>query len=336
MVGRAVVFEEPRSVAVRDRPVPTPDPGELLVRTRASAVSPGTERLIYRGDAPTGVAADETLPALDGDLSYPLTYGYAAVGDVVAVGADVGDDWMGETVFAFNPHESHFTASPDRVQRVPADVTVAEATLLPNVETAVNLVLDAAPRVGERVAVFGAGLIGLLALRLLAAFPLSSLVVADPLAARRERARAFGATAAVDPDDVADAFPDDGIAGADLVLEVSGDPRALDAAVDVVGYDGRVVVGSWYGTKRADVDLGTHFHRGRVKIESSQVSTLDPARRGRWTKPRRLSVAWDRLRDLPFDSLGLAEYDVAEAPQAYERLDGVDPDAVGILFRYDS
>jgi 2-desacetyl-2-hydroxyethyl bacteriochlorophyllide A dehydrogenase len=336
MHGRAVVFEEPHDVAVRERSVPAPGPGELLVETRASAVSPGTERLIYRGEAPTGVAADETLPALDGNLTYPLTYGYAAVGDVVEAGDGVDDSWVGQTVFAFNPHESHFTARPANVQRVPPDVSVAEAALLPNVETAVNLVLDAAPRIGERVAVFGAGLIGLLTLSTLADFPLSSLVVADPLPARRDRAVEFGAEAAVPPDAVGERFDGDDVSGADLVLEVSGDPRALDAAVDTVGYDGRVVVGSWYGTKRADVDFGTHFHRGRVSIESSQVSTLDPPRRGRWTKDRRLAVAWDRLRELPFDRLGIAEYDVEDAPGAYEHLDHVDPDTVGILFRYDS
>jgi 2-desacetyl-2-hydroxyethyl bacteriochlorophyllide A dehydrogenase len=333
MRGRAVVFEEPYGVAVQDRSVPAPEAGDLLVETRASAVSPGTERLIYRGEAPRDAPADETLPALDGELTYPLTYGYAAVGDVTAVGDGVDEAWLDRTVFAFNPHESHFTARPADVQCVPDDVTVAEATLLPNVETAVNLTLDAAPRIGERVVLFGAGLIGLLTTGLLSAFPLMSLVVVDPLANRRELALAFGADEAVEPDDVDAALPADAD-GADLVVEVSGDPRALDSAVATAGYDGRVLVGSWYGTKRTEIDLGTHFHRDRISVESSQVSTLAPSRRGRWSTDRRLDVAWEHLREMPLDRLDLAEYGVGEAPQAYERLDRSDPGAVGILFRY--
>ena len=329
MEGRAVYFVAPERVEVRDRDVPAPGPEEVRVRTLTSAVSSGTERLVYRGEAPTDLAADESIAALDGDLSFPLRYGYAAVGEIEAVGDDVPDSRLGSRVFAFNPHESRFLASPSELIAIPDDVPDERAALLPTMETALNFVMDGRPLIGEHVVVFGQGVVGLVTTALLASFPLGSLTAVDCVAERRGIAEALGADEAVHPESL-DAPAD----GADLTLELSGDPDALDDALSVTRYDGRVVVGSWYGTKPATLDLGGRFHRSRISVESSQVSTLAPSRRGRWSTDRRLDVAWEHLREMPLDRLDLAEYGVGEAPQAYERLDRADPGAVGILFRY--
>ncbi|MFC4358623.1 zinc-binding dehydrogenase [Halobium salinum] len=329
--GRSLYFVGPRAARVEDRAVPDPGPDEVLVETRASLVSAGTELLVYRGNAPTDLPADETIDALAGDLSFPLRYGYAAVGEVAAVGEAVETEWAGRRVFAFNPHETRFVADPASLHPLPEGVGVEAATFLPNVETAVNLVHDANPRLGERVVVLGAGVVGLLTTALLARFPLSRLTVVDPLESRRGRARAVGADETVSPADARETLDGD----ADAVLELSGSPATLDDAVTHVGYDGRVVVGSWYGRKRAPVDLGGRFHRSRVSLVSSQVSTIDPALRGRWTKERRLGVAWDRLCDL--DPAGLVTHRIPfeEAPRAYDLLDDGATDALGVLFTYD-
>jgi 2-desacetyl-2-hydroxyethyl bacteriochlorophyllide A dehydrogenase len=336
MDRRSLYFTAPSEAAVRTEAF-SPGEDEAVVETRVSAVSPGTELLIYRGEAPADLPADATIDALDGDLAFPVRYGYAAVGEVVETGASVDDEWLGRRVFAFNPHDTRFAARPADLVPVPEDVSTEAMALLPSVETATSLVLDGRPRIGERVVVFGAGPVGLCTVAALAAFPLDRLVAVDPLADRRERALALGADDAVDPDSVADAVgsggpEDDGI---DLVYELSGRPEALDDAVGLTGFDSRVVVGSWYGTKRATLDLGGTFHRDRVSIESSQVSTLAPDSRGRWTKGRRMETALDRLRALDVGSLITHRIPFEDAPTAYRLLDERPDEAVQVLLTYD-
>lgn len=330
MCARSLYFVGPKTVRLESRPTPDPAPDELLVESRHSLVSAGTELLVYRGDAPTDLSADETIDALDGDLDFPLKYGYAVVGDVVATGRDVADTWLGRTVFAFNPHETHFTARPDDLCSIPDGVTPETATFLPNAETAVNLVLDGAPRIGERVVVFGAGVVGLLTAAALAAFPLDTLAVVDPLASRREVAARLGVDETVAPSEL------DSISNsADLVFELSGSPSALDDAISLVGYDGRVVVGSWYGRKRADIDLGGQFHRGRVSLVSSQVSTISPDLRGRWTPERRIDTAWEHLRRIGVGEFVTHRIPFSDADRAYELLDGSPERTLGVLLTYD-
>ena len=355
---RSLYFTEPRAVEVRERERRDPGEGEVRVRIERSAVSPGTELLVYRGEVPTEMAADATIDALAGTFEFPLQYGYAAVGRVEAVGPGVESAWLDRRVFGFNPHESHFCAPVEELLVVPDDCSATAATFLPNVETAVNLVQDGAPRLGERAVVFGQGVVGLLTTALLGRFPLAELVALDYYPDRRELARELGADAALDPegdagervrDELADDGgekrdggggeerdddPDDDIAGADLTYELSGCPAALDSAIAATGYDGRVVVGSWYGTKPAELDLGGRFHRSRVSVESSQVSTIAPDLRGRWSKDRRMGVAWDRLREVDPERFVTHEFDVDEASEAYELLDRNPDEALGVVFEY--
>jgi 2-desacetyl-2-hydroxyethyl bacteriochlorophyllide A dehydrogenase len=328
-VARRLYFTGPRSVEVREVPVGAPGPGELAVETVASGVSPGTELLVYRDEVPAEMPVDESLNALSGTFDYPLAYGYAAVGEVVAAGADVDDDWVGRRVFAFVPHGDRFLTAPAAVHPVD-DHPPTAATLLATAETAVNLALDGHPRVGERVVVFGAGAVGLCATGVLAPFPLASLVVVEPVERRRDLARAAGADRAIAPAEADPVVADD---GADLVYELSGRPATLDDAVDAVGYDGRVVVGSWYGTERATLDLGGRFHRDRVEVVSSQVSTLAPGLRGRWDRDRRFAVARDHLDDLD-DTVPTETVPFADAPDLYGRLDRGAVEAPHVAFTY--
>ena len=331
---RNLYFDGPETVEVRTDSLSEPAADELLVETVASGISPGSELLVYRGEFPEGMAVDESIDALSGTFEYPLRYGYAAVGEVVDAGRDVASEWVGRRVFAFVPHADRFTATPDAVVPVDDDVTVEEATLLPSVETATNLVLDGRPRVGERVVVFGAGLVGLCTTHVLSSFPLDELVVVEPMATRRELARTLGADRALDPDEFDGAVGDAGATGADLVYELSGRPSTLDAAIGAVGYDGRVVVGSWYGSKRAMVDLGGSFHRDRISVESSQVSTIAPDLQGRWDKSRRFDVAFDHLRALDTDVLLTETVPFADAADAYRRLDDRKLDAPHVVLTY--
>lgn len=332
--GRALYFAGPEAVRIEPEAVPDPGPDEVLVETRVSAVSSGTELLIYRGEMPRDLPADESIDALGGDLTYPLKYGYATVGEVAVVGTNVDDDWQGRTVFAFNPHESRFVTDPATLVPVPDDVSPATAALLPTAETATTLVMDGRPRVGERVVVFGAGMVGLVTTSILAEFPLARLTVVEPVPHRREMAATLGADETLAPDQATRVAERGDPPGADLAYELSGQPATLDDAIDAVGYDGRVVVGSWYGDKTAPIELGGTFHRDRIELVSSQVSTIDPARRGRWDRQRRFDTAVEWLDRIDCERLISHRIPFDKAATAYDLLDAGDESVLQVVLMY--
>jgi 2-desacetyl-2-hydroxyethyl bacteriochlorophyllide A dehydrogenase len=325
MIRRAVLFTAPGSVEVVEEPLERPGPDQVLVTTLLSAVSAGSELLIYRGHAPPNLACDAALPALPGWLRFPLKYGYSAVGRVTELGSRVPTAWLGRGVFSFQPHQSHFLATLSELHPVPEDLTPEDALFLPNMETAVNLVHDGRPALGEVVVVLGQGVVGLLAVSLLSAFPLGRLITLDRYPGRREVSVRLGAEQSLDP---ADADTPARLrellepsAGADLVFELSGNPAALGTAITCCGFSSRVVVGSWYGEKRASLDLGGAFHRDRIRLISSQVSTIAPELSGRWSKVRRMDAAWGRLRDLQPASWVTRRFPLEQAAEAYRLLD---------------
>ena len=268
---------------------------------------------------------DETIDALEGTFSYPLRYGYAAVGRVTAVGDGVDDDWLDRRVFAFNPHESHFLADPETL--VPTTLSPERAVFIPNAEAAVNFVMDARPRIGSRVVVFGQGPVGLLTTAALSEFPLASLVTVDPCQHRRDLSESLGADRSVAPEalDVDDA---------DITFELSGNPTALDDAIDATGYAGQVVVGSWYGTKDVRLALGSDYHRSHIRVRSSQVSRIDPDHADRWDKARRLDVVRSWLAERELSALLTHEIPIDRAAEAYRLLDERPDDAVQVVLSY--
>jgi 2-desacetyl-2-hydroxyethyl bacteriochlorophyllide A dehydrogenase len=329
---RALCFVAPRRVTVREEPLSPPGAGQVLVQTLVSAISPGTEMLVYRGQVPAGMPLDSTLPVLAGDFAFPLKYGYAAVGRVAELGEGADPAWQERLVLSFHPHASHFLASPGELIPVPAGLSAEEAAFLPNLETAVNFLMDGQPVVGERVAVFGQGVVGLLTTALLARLPLSSLVTVDCHPLRRQASLDLGAHAALDPE--APGALDDWCASADLTYELSGSPSALDPAIAATGFGGRVVIGSWYGDQRATLSLGGAFHRSRIQLVSSQVSTIAPRWSARWSKARRLEVAWRLLAELKPAGLITHRFPFADAAEAYDLLDRRPGEAIQVLLSY--
>jgi threonine dehydrogenase-like Zn-dependent dehydrogenase len=204
-------------------------------------------------------------------------------------------------------------------------------------ETAVNLVQDAAPILGEQTLVFGQGIVGLLTTALLAEFPLASLVTCDCYPLRREASLSLGVTAVFDPyaEDFRKRTRELLPSGADLAIELSGSPAALDDAIALTGYSGRVVVGSWYGQKKAALDLGGTFHRSRIQLISSQVSTIAPGLRGRWDKARRFGVAWEALRRIQPAKWITHRYPLDEAKEAYRLLDLSPEETIQVIFGYE-
>lgn len=319
MTCRRVVFQAPGHVDVVEDAVPSPGKGQVLVRTVVSGISAGTERHLYRGDIAEDVALDETLDALGGQFRYPTTYGYASVGERA-------DD--GRRVFGFQPHVSHYVAREDELYDVPEDLPSEAAVLWPTMETAVNLVLDARPLVGERVLVVGQGVVGLATTSVLSRFPLAELVTVDPIEARRSLSTLCGAGRSVHPDDT------ETLEDYDLVIELSGVAAGLDVAVGAAGLEGRVVIGSWYGDEPVSAPLGTHFHRARLQLISSQVSHLGSRLLSRWTKRRRMEVAAEVLARLPVDAIVTHRFPVERAAEAYALIDESPDACLQVLLTY--
>jgi 2-desacetyl-2-hydroxyethyl bacteriochlorophyllide A dehydrogenase len=331
---QSLFFTAPFQVEIRDSEFNGPAPGELLVETLLSAISPGTELLIYRGQSPGGLTADENITSLSGDLAFPLQYGYAVVGSVIDTGDDLTRDWIGKTVFSFQPHQTHFTVSPNQVIELPHGIDLRAGVFLPNMETAVNFVMDGRPMIGECVAVFGQGVVGLLTTALLARFPLADLITLDLHPNRRMASLEAGASQSLDPTVSGALERVRGKKGVDLVYELSGSPTVLDQAIEVAGLTGRVVIGSWYGTKRAELDLGGVFHRNRIQLISSQVSTIEPSLTGRWDKSRRFNLAWEMIRQVKPDHWITHMVPFRDAAQGYALLDLHPEGVIQVLLDY--
>ncbi len=333
LLKKTVYFTAPGQVDVREAPLPTPGPDEVLVETIYSAISPGTEMLVYRDQCPS---IDDSHDTVSSKIEYPAAYGYACVGRVIAIGKLVNGDWKDRLVFAFQPHTSHFTINPQLLITIPQLLSPETASFLPNAETAVNLVQDLAPILGERILVLGQGIVGLLTTALLHEFPLTSLVTADAFPRRRDASLSSGVTASLDPlaagfrEQIRALFPD----GADATLELSGAPAALNDAIALTGFGGRIVIGSWYGEKKANLDLGGSFHRSRIKIIASQVSTISPELSARWDKSRRFSVAWDALARIRPEKWITHRFPVENAADAYQLLDQNPQETIQVLFQY--
>jgi 2-desacetyl-2-hydroxyethyl bacteriochlorophyllide A dehydrogenase len=321
---------------LKEEKLPALSTSEVLVKTAASAISPGTEMLVYRGEAPSSLPADSSIASLSGSLSYPFKYGYAAVGTVEDAHSS-SSEWIGRRVFAFNPHESCFVANTNTLIPLPDDVTLDDALFLPNMETAVSLVHDASPLYGEKAVIIGQGIVGLLTLNLLARFPLAACIALDHYPIRLEQALGAGATYALQPSDlgiVHELLNDGNYSGADLILELTGNPDALNIALEIAGFNARIVIGSWYGTKTASLDLGGKFHRSRVSLISSQVSTLAPSLTGRWTKLRRFAATWDAIRAIKPSRYITHRYPLEEASAAYQMLDTQPANAIQVILTH--
>ncbi len=327
MKARVLQITGADRVELRELSVPPPGPGEVLVRSEASAVSAGSERLVLSAQLEPGVALDETLSTLEGQLVYPLAYGYCSVGRVEQIGPGVGHSLLGARVFAFHPHQSHFLAKAQSVIPLPEALSAARGALLANTETAVSLVMDAAPILGEVSTVIGLGIIGQLVLGIASRLGVGEVMGIDVREDRRSLAQRTNPAARV------------GGAvkrgGSDVVYEVSGASQALASAIEAARREGRIIVGSWYGTGAVPLALGTRAHRNRNTVRFSQVSHIDSALSGRFDHRRRMGVALHWLQQLEVEPLLTHHVPFSEAVEAWELLRAPPPGCLQIILTHD-
>jgi threonine dehydrogenase-like Zn-dependent dehydrogenase len=298
---------EPGRGEIRPVAVPEPGPGEVLVRTLHSGVSRGTEMLVFRGGVPPALHATMRAPFQEGDFPGPVKYGYLNVG-VVEQGPG---DLVGRTVFSLFPHQTAFTVPADAVSVVPDDVPAERAVLAGTVETAVNALWDAAPLVGDRVSVVGAGMVGCCVARLLARLPGVQVTLVDVDGTRADTADALG---------VDFALPADATGGRDLVVHTSATSAGLQHSLDLLVQEGTVIDLSWYGDTPVQLSLGGAFHTDRLGVRASQVGTIAAARRGRRTPAERMALALDLLRDPAFDAVLTGSSPFHELPEVMTAL----------------
>jgi len=307
---------------IRAQPLRSRAPGELLIRTLVSAISRGSESLVFRGEVPESEWRRMRCPFQEGEFPAPVKYGYSVVGIVEEGPVEA----LGRRVFCLHPHQDRFIASEDGVIDVPDDVPDRRATLAANMETAVNGLWDATPGPGDRIAVIGAGVVGCLTAALAARLPGAEVELIDIDPNRESIATALGCRFAA---------PCKACPEADLVIHASGTPEGLSTALAIAGFEATVLEMSWYGTRTVPLALGGAFHSRRLTLRSSQVGAVPAVRRQRWSRQRRLALALSLLRDPVFDVLLSGESAFAALPELMPRLARSPAGVLCHTLRYD-
>ena len=293
----------------------------MRIRALVSGISRGTESLVFSGKIPESEWQRMRCPFQEGDFPFPVKYGYALAGVVEAGPAER----IGERVFCLHPHQNRFTIPAEAALAIPAAVSSERAVLAPQLETALNATWDAGPRIGDRIAVVGAGTIGCLVAYLCARLPNTAVTLIDTNEERREVATALG---------MAFATPAAGLpGGCDLVFHASGQADGLNLSLSLAGFEATVIELSWYGTTPVPVGLGGAFHSQRLTLRSSQVGSVAPARRSRWSSRRRLALAMDLAADPRLDMLVRSESPFEALPALLPAILGR-PGALCHLVRY--
>jgi 2-desacetyl-2-hydroxyethyl bacteriochlorophyllide A dehydrogenase len=306
-VERAFWLRAPGEGEIREITLPDPGPDEVLVRTLHTGVSRGTETLVFRGGVPESQYSTMRAPFQDGEFPAPVKYGYLNVG-VVEHGPP---ELCGRPVFCLYPHQTRYVVPASAVTSIPDDVPPARAVLTGTVETAVNALWDAAPLVGDRVAVVGAGMVGCCVAALLARFPGVRVELVDVDPGRAAIAGALG---------VGFAPPERALGDCDLVVHASATEAGLARSLELLADEGEVIELSWYGDRPVRVPLGEAFHSRRLTVRASQVGAVSRARRGRRSHADRLALALRLLADDRFDALVTDECRFEDLPLAMARL----------------
>jgi threonine dehydrogenase-like Zn-dependent dehydrogenase len=306
-IAEALWYTAPGEAEIRPEPLAAPDPGEVRIETLYGGISRGTERLVFTGAVPASEYERMRAPFMAGDFPFPVKYGYAAVGRIVA-----GPDTLaGRTAFALYPHQTAFSLPADRIALLPDNVPASRAVLAANMETAVNALWDAAPGPLDRVAVVGAGVVGCLCAWLAAKLPGAGITLVDIDKRRATVAAALGTAFALP-----EAAPED----CDLVIHASASPSGLATALRLAGQEATVLELSWYGATGVVVPLGGTFHSRRLRLISSQVGQVAPSHRPRWSHGRRLACALSLLADPALDVLIAPAVDFHDVPAALPRI----------------
>lgn len=288
--AQACWLRAPGSAELLEEALPPLPAGQVRVRSLHGAISRGTEGLVWRGEVPPSEYERMRAPFQEGSFPGPLKYGYVNVGVVEQGPAAL----CGQEVFCLYPHQTLYQVPAEAVLPLPPGLPAPRAVLAPLLETAINALWDAPPRVGARVAVVGGGTLGLLTAWLAAQVPGCEVELVDTQPARAGMAAALGARFSL---------PAGARGDVDLVFHTSGQPAGLATALELAGLEATVLELSWYGSRQVPLPLGQAFHARRLRLQSSQVGSVAPAQRPRWSHRQRLALALRLLRAPVLDAL---------------------------------
>jgi len=308
--ARAFWVSAPSRGEIRVETLPSLGVDHALVRTLFTGISRGTETLVFGGRVPPSEYARMRAPFQTGDFPAPVKYGYCNVGVVEEGPAAL----RGRNVFCLYPHQTRYVVPTGALTPLPDNVPPGRAVLAANLETAVNGLWDAAPRVGDRVAVVGAGTVGCLVAWLAAQIAGCDveLIDIDP-----RKAKAAGALG------VSFRAPEDAARDVDVVVHTSGSAAGLATALALAGFEATVLEMSWYGSAAPAVPLGEAFHSRRLTLKSSQVGSIAGEQRARWTYERRMALVLKLLGNARLDALISGESRFDELPAVLAQLAAV-------------
>lgn len=304
---RALWLTDREQAEFRDANLPPLCEGHVRIESLFGAISRGTEALVFRGAVPPSEYETMQAPLQQGQFPFPVKYGYAVVGKITAG----PNERLGQTVFCLHPHQNLFDALMGMAVPVPASVPSSRAVLAANMETALNGVWDAGILPGDKVAIVGGGLVGLLIAFLAAKIPGTDVTIIDLNESRSVLAEAFGCGFATPSEAEVKA------GGSDIVFHTSASAAGLATAIALAGFEARIVEMSWYGNRMPDVPLGGRFHSQRLSIIGSQVGHVPSSRRARWPLARRMAKALDLLADDRLDALISGETAFADLDRHY-------------------
>ena len=313
--GRVLYFEGPKRVSLRDEAIHK-KPDEVWVDSTLVGISHGTEMTIYRGEFPREEQIDSTISSLPGTFRYPMKYGYINVGVLE----------NSRRVFAFFPHQDRFCIPEEALIYLDRDITDRDAIFIPNMETAVSILQDLNVIPGGTVLVCGQGVVGLLLVELLSSGGTSRLITIDKHNKKTAFSESLGAEAILSCGESHDELVGKVLAftegrGVDAAVNISGSAGGLQIALDTLSFGGTAIEASWYGNQTTSLQLGSAFHRKRLTIKSSQVSTIPPALSGSWDKKRRMQFVLDWVKKIQPQKYITHTYPFGQAASAFELID---------------
>ena len=294
--------------------------GEVVVRAIYSGISRGTEALVFQGRVPPSEYQRMRAPFQAGDFPAPVKYGYASVGQL----EEGPRELAGRNVFVLYPHQTRYAVPASAAHVIPEHVPPARAVLAANLETAINVLWDARPHIGDRVTVVGGGTVGCL-IAWLAKRVASDVELVDVNPSRGAVAAALG---------VRFAAPEWASDNADVVIHASGSPPGLEQSLRIAGFEATIVDASWYGNQFVPLALGEAFHAKRLTLKSSQVGHVAASQRARWDPRRRMQLALSLLADSVLDALITGESEFNALPQIMATLASAPGDALCHRIKY--
>lgn len=323
MTAQALWFTGPKESVIKDTPLPELEDGFVRIRSSYSAISPGTERLVFQGKVPPSMVKKMIVPYMEGDFSFPVKYGYSIVGTVVD---SPQDEFIGKRVHVMHPHQNEIVVRQEDLNFISDTLPDQRATLFSNTQTCVNAIWDSQVDIGDKVLIVGFGTIGSLLSLILQQMNLVEIHVADNNIEKLKIAEQFGFTT-FSPNQVTPDFYD-------LSFHCSATSEGLQTAIDCVGLEGRVIELSWYGSNSVNLELGSSFHTGRKQIISSQVSRIPIRKQPQWDHYRRNEFVQKILHDTEFDKLITSTINFSSVSEIFEEITRPDRIDLSLVIDY--